>query len=123
MALIECVSKLLEIFDSYLKAALDQIDVDYLSSDGGGCGFTEKRLKKSDITIDAIDDELKMVQIRKDQVHVLANLLNKLEFGGNDNVLNMINIVKLAQLAVKYFFFSLNEKSEYGAASFKVLPK
>lgn len=92
---------------------MDQIDGDCWSSDSDGFGFTEKRQKTSDATTEAVDDEQKLVQIQKDQVHVLANLLNKLEFGGNENVLNMIDVVKLAQLTVKYFFFSLNEKSEW----------
>lgn len=57
-------------------------------------------------------DEMNQTQIEKEQIHLIANLLDLLEVGGNDSVLGMVDVIKLAQLTVSYFFWSLYEKSK-----------
>lgn len=104
----------------YLKLGMEYYDNTYEESTVhiDFIGSLEKRLKTLS-PVNSIDDHDTIRQehenihmIRCEQILVLANLLNKLEFGGSENVLNMIDVIKLAQLTVKYFFWSLNEKSK-----------
>lgn len=50
--------------------------------------------------------------MEKEQIHLIGNLLDLLEVGGSDSVLGMVDVIKLAQLTVSYFFWSLYEKSK-----------
>lgn len=57
-------------------------------------------------------EDANQTQMEKEQIHLIANLLDLLEVGGSDSVLGMVDVIKLAQLTVSYFFWSLYEKSE-----------
>lgn len=59
------------------------------------------------------NDEAMQMQTEKEQIHLIANLLDLLEVGGSEVVLGMVDVIKLAQLTVTYFFWSLYEKSWY----------
>lgn len=74
---------------------------------------TYSSMKKIKMEMDHIAEEVPIsnLQLYKDQIHVAVELMDILEIGGMENVLNMTDVIKLAQLTVKYFFWSLAEKS------------
>lgn len=57
-------------------------------------------------------DDANQTYMEKEQIHLIGNLLDLLEVGGSDSVLGMVDVIKLAQLTVSYFFWSLYEKSK-----------
>lgn len=73
----------------------------------------KKLRSKSDGYDDVDDDDVNQQQMEKEQIHLIANLLDLLEVGGSDSVLGMVDVIKLAQLTVSYFFWSLYEKSNF----------
>lgn len=59
-----------------------------------------------------LNDDINQIQMEKEQIHLIANILDLLEVGGSESVLGMVEVIKLAQLTVSYFFWSLYEKSK-----------
>lgn len=60
-----------------------------------------------------MNDAANQTQTEKEQIHLIANLLDLLEVGGSESLLGMVEVIKLAQLTVSYFFWSLYEKSKF----------
>lgn len=60
-----------------------------------------------------LNDDVNQTQMEKEQIHLIANLLDLLEIGGSESVLGMVEVIKLAQLTVSYFFWSLYEKCKF----------
>ncbi len=111
---IDCISKILIIQSLLLKRNFRTIrkqptdeDDQCIDADNVRC----KRLRSKSENHYGIDDA-NQTQMEKEQIHLIANLLDLLEVGGSDSVLGMVDVIKLAQLTVSYFFWSLYEKSK-----------
>lgn len=112
--LTHCISKLLDIFGSYLRSEMRTVETsEIISTQPQDSDVTEKKVKRIKCTKNStvIEDQHNAIN---DQIHILANLLNTLEIGGLDSALSMVDVIKLSQLTVKYFFWSLIEKSKCG---------
>uniref|UniRef100_A0A1B0DPW1 Integrator complex subunit 5 C-terminal domain-containing protein n=1 Tax=Phlebotomus papatasi TaxID=29031 RepID=A0A1B0DPW1_PHLPP len=46
----------------------------------------------------------------KEQIHLIVTLLDELGIGGKDSLLGMVEILKMAQMTVKYFFWNITEQ-------------
>ena len=120
-----CISKILDIFDCYMKREMKMVEIfnpkdlpdddNLLASDEP----LEKKTKYENEDEDDDDDENNVTaEINKNtktatkQIHIMAQLLNALETGVAEIALNMTDVIKLATLTVKYFFWSLTEKRE-----------
>lgn len=110
---MDCISKILIIQSLLLKRSFRTIR-NLPTDDDGQCNDADnirhKRLR-SKIEKNGTDDG-NQTQMEKEQIHLIGNLLDLLEVGGNDSVLGMVDVIKLAQLTVTYFFWSLYEKSK-----------
>lgn len=109
----DCISKILTIQSMLLKRNFRTIRNLPAQDDSQCCGADNIRYKRlrSKCENNGLD-VMNQTQIEKQQIHLIANLLDLLEVGGNDSVLGMVDVIKLAQLTVSYFFWSLYEKSK-----------
>lgn len=110
---MDCISKILIIQSLLLKQSFRTIrnlptDEDSQCYDADNIKYKRVRSK---IEHNATDD-VNQTQMEKEQIHLIGNLLDLLEVGGTDSVLGMVDVIKLAQLTVSYFFWSLYEKSK-----------
>lgn len=117
----DCISKILVIQSLLLKRNFramrnHSMDDDSQCNDEDNIEYKSQRIKiENNGTDDARDvatDDANQTQMEKEQIHLIVNLLDLLEVGGTDCVLGMVDIIKLAQLTVSYFFWSLYEKSK-----------
>lgn len=58
------------------------------------------------------EDVLKYSRVYKEHIHAVMSLLNLLDVGGADEGLALESYVKLSELIVKYFFWSLAETDD-----------
>lgn len=70
----------------------------------------DKRVKTENMEV---DPEPYSPDVSRQIVHSVIQLLDVIEPGSGQNQQNMVDILKLAHLTVKYFFWCLTEKSNY----------
>ncbi|KAG4068286.1 hypothetical protein HA402_007806 [Bradysia odoriphaga] len=107
----ECISKILIIQSMLLKrnfrAIRSPIDDDTQCVDVDTIQYKKLKSKTGNHGV----DDVNQTQTEKEQIHLIATLLDLLEVGGSEIVLGMVDVIKLAQLTVSYFFWSLYEKN------------
>lgn len=110
----DCISKILIIQSLLLKRNCRTIRNHTIDDDTQSIDVdTVQHKKLKSQAVNHGNEDVDQTQTEKDQIHLIANLLDLLEVGGNDQVLGMVDVIKLAQLTVSYFFWSLYEKSWY----------
>lgn len=90
-----------------------------MDDDTNGGNVENNRFKRLRNNIEYVTNcDVNRTQVEKEQIHLIGNLLDLLEVGGPDSVLGMVDVIKLAQLTVSYFFWSLYEKSKIFLVNF-----
>lgn len=109
----KCISKILDIFGSYLKKEMKFVETSEVRSALNSVDdHAVKRIKLSKVEQLLVSND-QSINVYTNQIHILANLLNTLEIGNADSMLGMEDIINLSQLTVKYFFWSLIETCKY----------
>lgn len=119
---VQCVPKIIDLFEILLQNEMknvehfsnQQLHPSNLKSDKQFPDESEKIKRQKVKRIESShSDEQQNSSLQIEKIHILANLLNLLQVGGIDSILNMPYVIKFAQLTVKYFFWSLTDKCEY----------
>lgn len=111
--LTNCISKLLDIFGCYIRQEMRCVESsEIINADASDESIADEQTMKRS-KLESSKEDRQTNKIYNEQIHLLANLLNTLEIGGIDSMLSMVDVIKLSQLTVKYFFWSLIEKCKY----------
>lgn len=112
----ECLGKVLEVLNCALTKLIMKMDDSVRSSHpankNNNNSFESSKRTKSER--DAMDTDEIVIPKQSDQaslVHIIVDLINTVDAGSRVNVMNTAEVLKLANLTVKYFFWSLTEKS------------
>lgn len=113
---VKSVPILMEIGWRYLSKAIEcvtYVDAGNISGDVNAIS-DEPLLKKLRLTEARLTREnvINYSRAYKEHMHAVMSLLNVLDVGGDDDVLAMESYIKLAELIVKYFFWSLAETGD-----------
>ncbi|XP_055905945.1 integrator complex subunit 5 [Eupeodes corollae] len=117
----ECLGKILEVFNCALTKLLMEME------DSARSNFTNnnnniqsndplnaKRAKTESDKMDTTPSNEVLIPKQSDHatlVHIIADLINTIDAGSRINVISTADVLKLSRLTVKYFFWSLTEKS------------
>lgn len=108
----------MEIGWVYLSKAIEcvtYVDGGSMCDDVGSPAATDEPLLKKLRLTDARqskEDVLKYSRVYKEHIHAVMSLLDVLDVGGADEPLALESYVKLSELVVKYFFWSLAETDD-----------
>ncbi|XP_055848550.1 integrator complex subunit 5 [Episyrphus balteatus] len=112
MELLNCaLSKLLMKMEDSARSALSNNNNNNLPSNDS---LNRKRTKSGQSEFEKMDTSEVVIPKQSDHatlVHTIVDLLNTIESGSRMNVMSTTDVLKLSSLTVKYFFWSLTEKS------------
>ncbi|KAJ6637430.1 Integrator complex subunit 5 [Pseudolycoriella hygida] len=108
----DCIPKILMIQSLLLKRNLNAIRHPITDDDRNCYDADNIRSKKTQCKLDnSATDDVNQVQLEKEQIHLTANILDLLEIGASEGGMGMVDVIKLAQQTVSYFFWSLYENN------------
>lgn len=114
--LTNCDTTLMEIAKRYLTKAMEYvsfINASQLLSTDMGDEPVAKKIKTLESRLNRKERCYKYTVMYKQHIHTVMSLLDILEIGKKDQPLAMDKCIKLAELIVKYFFWSLTETGTY----------
>lgn len=105
----ECLKTLIEIGSHYLAKSMESIaSASKINSDANQKEPPTKKPKPIE-QLPSIRMSCTYSNAHKSHIHALMSLLNLLEAGKKDEILAMDTCIRLAEIFVKYFFWSLAE--------------
>lgn len=102
-ATLESMSKILSIWETLLNTINDELEVD----PSGRLSHVTKRMKVAQDEGDLVED---IAENCHNEIHLIGHLIEVLGITGKKSPLDMTDTLRMAQLTVKYFFWSLTEQ-------------
>lgn len=103
-ATLESMNKVLNIWETLLNTVNDELEIDPSKS----VAHVDKRLKVK--REDGGEIEENTTENLHSEIHLIAQLIEVLGITGKKSPLNMTDTLRMSQLTVKYFFWSLTEQ-------------
>lgn len=115
--LTNCDSTLMEIAKRYLTKAMEYVSFinasQLISTDTVNNEPVAKKIKTVESRLNRKERCYTYTVMYKQHIHTVMSLLDILEIGKKDQPLGMDKCIKLIELIVKYFFWSLTETGAY----------
>lgn len=107
------ISTILQIASNYLNSVMESVSESTIFSKENDDG-KEPVDKKTKTQLSEINkNEMDNIDELRSHIHIIFELFNITEIGGKDDALTMIELIKMVQLAAKYFFLCMIEKGKY----------